>query len=173
MKIPAREHSDLIERPQLKRQLRDATRQNAPRQRHDRLLKIRRSPERRADHADVQKYRCECWNGKSFPDIHHAAGQRGQRNEQQVWKHDLQHLCCQQRFTRRFVEAGREQRDQPRRSGNTQRGNDQQRNKLQGRHAIDELVSGRFAALAFVFCDQRHKRLGKRALGKQPTHHIR
>ena len=44
---------------------------------------------------------------------------------------------------------------------------------MQRRHAIDECVSGRFAALAFVFCDQRHKRLGKCAFCEQPPHHVR
>ena len=168
-----RQHPELGERTDLQRELRDAADRDAPGQRHDRRIDMRREKDRGADDREIEQHRRERGNGEPSMHVQHAAGERHQRDEQDVGKDDADQVGRELDLPRRPLEAGGEQVDEPGRGEDAEHGHDQQGDGKQRPDAPDEVARRLGAALALVFGEDRHERLRERAFGEHAAQDVR
>jgi hypothetical protein len=168
-----REHAEPDQRSHLERELGDAAYEHAPRERHDRRIDMRREEQRSGDDCQIEQHRSERRDRKAPVDVEHAAGKRRQRDEEDVRKHDADHLGGQLDLARCLGEAAREQIHEPRRRQHAEQRDEQQDKREQRPDPTDQRARRIDAALPMIFGEDRHERLRKRAFGEQPAQEIR
>ena len=167
-----RQHADAAQIRQLKRQLRHAAGKHRPAQRQHWRVEIRRQQGGKHNKADVQQGGGKGRNGKLPPGVQHAAGQRGQRNQQDIRKSDAQQGDGEGKLVAIAAKAWRRQINHPGRRQHAQRRHRRQRQRQHAGHIGQQRARGVFALFFFVFGQHRHKSLRERAFGKNAPQQI-
>ncbi len=160
------------QRRKLHQQLHHAGDQNRNRQRHHRHLQQRCQPPGRGDHANVQDHRRRRRQSKAPISIERAAGQGGQRDEQQEGKGHPQQVGDQVDLGGVCACGWREQARDLRREQHAQRGHHQQHRTQRAGGARDQLAQLGLLAGLLVLGEHRHKGQRKRALREETTEEI-
>ncbi|MNF99935.1 hypothetical protein D3C84_828540 [compost metagenome] len=157
---------------QLIEQLRQATGQYRPSEGHDRRIEVRRQEQRKDDHGDVEQRRHEGRYRKTVPGVEDGPGQRGQRDQQYIRKRHSQQAGGQLEFFRSINKTGGCSPDHPRRRYHPEHSDQRQHQRQQTGNVSNESPRRLLALLAFVFRQDRHERLGKSPLGKDPPQQV-
>ena len=147
--------------------------QDAPCERSDRRIAIRCEEKRSPDDRKIEQNRRKGGDRKAPIDVEDAAGERDERDEQDVRKHDPDHLRREVDLARRVLEPRGQQIDEPRCGEYADGRYHEQRDCEQRTDAPDERLRLRFAALPAVLGEDRHERLRKRAFGKKASQDVR
>ncbi|CCJ96311.1 hypothetical protein BN130_184 [Cronobacter malonaticus 507] len=174
-KINARQHqhADFLQVRQLINELQHAADRDRPRERQHRRVKVRRGEKRKANHADIQKRGRKRWHRKAVPGVKDCARERGQRNQQNIRKGNTQQRRGEREFIGRIGKARRGHQDHPRCGQHTGYRHHKERQRQQARDIRHKHTRGVFALLAFIFGEDRHKRLRERAFGKNTPQQVR
>ena len=104
--------------------------------------------------------------------VQNTAHQRGERNQQDIGKGDAQQRHRQIKFGRIGGKAGRGNVNHPRRRQHTDGGNQCQHQREHPGNMADKFLRGFYRTGLAVFGQNRHKRLRKRAFGKNAPQQI-
>src|SRR5450830_1366751 len=168
----ARQHADFCQIGQLERELQHAAKKHRPGQHQHRRPEIRRQHQRAKNEAQVEQRRRKCGNGKAAPGIEDAAGERHERDEQQVGKGDAQHRHRELEFLRRGGESGGADVDDPRR-GEDADGADRDKDEHEhARRSVDQQPGLNLAVPGLVFGQDGHEGLGEGTLGEQAPQQV-
>ncbi len=133
---------------------------------------MRRDKNGGCDNRHVKQHRGERGDRELAIDIHHAAGERHQRDEQHIREHDAYQHCGQLDLAWRSHEAAGQQVDQPGCGDNAEYRYDNQGHR-QHRSDLSNQVAGRgLAARAFVLGEDRYECLRERAFGKHAAQDV-
>ena len=168
-----RQHAKLDERAQLERELCNAAGEYAPGERDDRRIDVRREIERSGDDRQVEQHRRDRGNREATIDVQHAAGERCERNEQDVGKDDADHRRGQIHLSGRLRESARQQIDEPWRREHADDRHGEENDRQNRSNFADKILRRLPPLLAVILGENRHERLRKRALGEQAAQQIR
>ena len=118
----SRQQFEPVQERHLERELEHAAHQHRPGERHDRRIEIGRGQQRKSDEGHVEQRRCERGHREAAVGVEHAAGEGGERDEQDVGEGDAEHRHGDVELVCVRVEPGCAHLDDERRGENADRG---------------------------------------------------
>ena len=124
------------------------------------------------DHDQVHERGRRRGHGELAVAVQHAAGERRQRDEEDVGEGPAQHVDREVEAIAVGAETRREQQHQQRRGDDADDRDHRQEPGHRAHRPVDQFADLVAFALDLVLGDDRHERLRERALGEQPPHEI-